>query len=148
MPLLYEIKHVAHFSDTCFLPAKQRDTDTNPLYIAIETEDIEDTVGIHLEGIQSIHHDHWRVSVGTILARWRGRWPIAWPVASSPSPSHWWPHTPTFIGWGSVALIVAVVTTSWRMRRGVKQDNINLHFTTLSLVMKIFVPALQMQMCV
>ncbi len=87
-------------------------SDTDPLHVAIETEDIEDTVCVHLVRVQSVQHDNWRLRMATILARRRGRRSIAWPIASSSTPSHWWTHAATLIGWGSVALVVAMVTTS------------------------------------
>lgn len=92
-------------------------SNTDPLNIAIETKDIEDTVSVHLDRVQSINHDHRRICVGTIFTRRRGRWSIAWPIASSSTPSHWWTHAATLIWWRSVALIIAMVTASCRTRK-------------------------------
>lgn len=52
-----------------------------------------------------------------VLARRRGRRSVAWTVASPSTPSHWWTHTTTFVGRGSVAFIVTMVTASWRTRQ-------------------------------
>lgn len=87
-------------------------SDTDPLHIAIETEDVEDPVCVHLQRVQSIQHDNGRLSVAAILARRRGRGSVAWPVASPTTPSHWWTHATTFIGRRSIALIIAMVTTT------------------------------------
>lgn len=85
---------------------------TDPLHVAIETKDIEDPVGVHLQGIQSINHDNGRLCMGTILPRRRGRGSITWPIASSTAPPHWWTHAAAFVGWRAIALIIAMVTTS------------------------------------
>lgn len=89
-----------------------KQTNMYPLYVAIETEDIEDTVGVHLDRVQSVHHDHRRVGVGTIFARRRWRGSVARPVASSSAPSHRRTHPATLVGWGPVALVIAVVTAT------------------------------------
>ena len=94
------------------LPHSQK-TDTDPLYVAIETEDVEDPVGVHLDGLQSVQHYDRGLSVAPVLPRRRGRGSVVWPVVGPPStPSHWWTHAATLIGRGSVALVVAMVTTS------------------------------------
>lgn len=92
-------------------------TGTDPLYVPIETEDVEDAVGIHLDRVQPVHHDNRRISMCAVLARRRGRRSVAWTVASPSTPSHWWTHTTTFVGRGSVAFIVTMVTASWRTRQ-------------------------------
>ena len=83
---------------------------THPLDIAIETEDIEDSVCIHLESLQAVHHDNGGVCVSTVLARGRGRGSIAWgTVAAAPTtPSHWWAHTASLVGRWAIALVVSV----------------------------------------
>lgn len=87
-------------------------TGTDPLYVPIEAEDVEDAVSIHLDRVQPIHHDNRRIGMCAVLAGRRGRRSVAWTVASPSTPSHWWTHTATFVGRGSVALIVTMVTTS------------------------------------
>lgn len=86
--------------------------DTDPLHVSIETEDIEDTVGVHLGWVQSIQHDDWRLSVAAVLSRRRGRRSVAGPVASPPAASHRGTHAPTLVGRRSIALVVAMVTTT------------------------------------
>lgn len=98
-------------SSTISFAAKKK-TGTDPLYVPIETEDVEDAVGIHLDRVQPVHHDNRRISMCAVLARRRGRRSVAWTVASPSTPSHWWTHTTTFVGRGSVAFIVTMVTAS------------------------------------
>lgn len=98
------------YSNQIPLPAKRSlQLNTHPLHIAIETEDIEDAVCVHLLGVQAVQHDNRRLSMATILSRRRGRGPITRSIASSPTSSHWWTHAATFI---SIALIITMVTTS------------------------------------
>lgn len=82
---------------------------THPLHVAIETEDIEDAVCVHLLRVQAIQHDNGRLGVAAILSGRRGRGPITRSIASSTTSSHWWTHAATFI---SIALIVSMVTAS------------------------------------
>lgn len=90
----------------------ETDKSTDPLHVSIETEDIEDAVGVHLGWVQSIQHDDWRLSVAAVLSRRRGRRSVAGPVASPPAASHRWTHSATLIGRRSIALVIAMVTTS------------------------------------
>ncbi len=104
---------------TQFFPSRETHllSDTDPLYVAIETEDVEDTVCVHLDGVQSVHHDNRRLSMAAVLARGRRRGSVAWPVVSSSTASHWVTHAATLIGRRSKALIISVVTTSCRTRQ-------------------------------
>lgn len=88
---------------------------THPLHVAVQTEDVEDPVGVHLHGIQSVHHDHGRLGVGAVLPGRRGRGSITWPVTPCTTSSHWWTHAAAFVGRRTITLIVAMVTTSCRI---------------------------------
>lgn len=84
---------------------------THPLHIAIEAEDIEDAVCVHLLGVQAVQHDHRRLGMASILSGRRGRGPITRSIASATTSSHWWTHAATFV---SIALIVSMVTAALR----------------------------------
>lgn len=86
--------------------------DTDPLYVAVKAKDVEDAVGVHLDGLQAVQHDNWRLGMAAVLAGGRGRGPVARPVASAAAPSHWWTHAATLVGRGTVALIVAMVAAA------------------------------------
>ena len=88
---------------------------THSLHVAIETEDVEDFVCVHLDGLQAVDHDDRRVGVGTILPGrgWRGA--VAGGEAPPTTAPHRGTHASALIGRGAVAVVVAaVVTTSWR----------------------------------
>lgn len=93
---------------------RRRLPDADPLHVAIETEDVEDAVCVHLLGVQAVQHDHRRLCVAAVLPRRRGRGPVAGPVAPSTAASHRRTHAATFI---PVALVITMVTTSLRHKR-------------------------------
>lgn len=86
--------------------------DTDPLYVAVQTEDVEDAVCVHLQRFQPVNHDDRRISVSAVLARRRWRRSVARAVAPPPAPSHRRTHAATLIGRRAIALVVAVVTAS------------------------------------
>lgn len=78
---------------------------TYPLHIAVQTEDVEHPVCIHLCWVQTIHHDHGRLGMGAVLPRWwRGRAilpsiPLVWPTS---------PRSPHGRAWATT-LVVAII---------------------------------------
>lgn len=86
------------------------DNSTYPLHVAVQTENVEDSVGIHLGWVEAVHHDDWRLCVGAVLSRGRrGRAvlssvPLVWPT---PTRAHWRPDTPSLI----VAIIMVAMIT-------------------------------------
>jgi len=86
----------------------------HPLHVAIETEDVEDPVGVHLRRLQAVHHDNGGVGVGAVLAGRGRRGAIAGPVASPAAAPHGRSHAAALVGRGAVALVVAMVRTRWR----------------------------------
>lgn len=91
---------------------RKQKTDTDPLHVPIQTEDVEDAVGVHLGGIQAVDHDDGGVCVGAVLAGGRGRGSVAGAVASPAPPSHRGTHPAALVRRGAVALVVAMVTAS------------------------------------
>ena len=88
---------------------------TYSLHIAIETEDVEDFVCVHLDRLQAVHHDDRRVGVGAILSGrgWRGT--VAGGKVPPTTAPHRGTHATALVGWGAVAVVVAsVISTSWR----------------------------------
>lgn len=85
-----------------------------PLHIAVQTEDVEDPVSVHLHGVQAIHHDNGRLGVGAVLPGRRRRGSVTRPVTPRTTSSHWWAHSAAFVGWRTITLIIAMVTTSYR----------------------------------
>lgn len=94
---------------------------TDPLHVSIETEDVEDPVCVHLGRVEPVSHNDRRVGVGAVFAgRWRRR-PVTRPVAPAAAPPHRGAHPTALIGRGPVALLVAMVTASYRTMR---QENV------------------------
>lgn len=75
---------------------------TDPFNIAIETEEIEDPICIHLHWVQSMQHDYWGFS------RRRGKTFVTRPVSPPTTSSYWRTDTATFIGYRRV--LIAMVT--------------------------------------
>lgn len=95
---------------------------TYPLYIAIQAKDVEDLVSIDLRGLQAIYHKNWRVSVRTVLGRWRS---ISRTVAlvTPTTPTHAWPHAMGRRG-AIAVIVVAMITSLWStLRWGKKTQN-------------------------
>lgn len=102
--------------------------ETHLLHIAVQAEDIEDSVTVHLRLIQAIDHEHRAFGVRAVLGWWGRGWGVpilgtvaTWAPAVTP---HWWAHpSPFVVRWGgTVALIMvmAVVPTvgpSWGVGR-------------------------------
>lgn len=88
---------------------------TYPLYIAIQAKDVEDLVSIDLRGLQAIYHKNWRVSVRTVLGRWRS---ISRTVAlvTPTTPTHAWPHAMGRRG-AIAVIVVAMITSLWSTLR-------------------------------
>lgn len=82
---------------------------THPLYVSVETEDVEDLVSIDLGGLKAIYHKNWGVSMRTVL---RGRRSISGAVAlaTTTTSTHTWPHAMGRRGPVAV-VIVAVIAT-------------------------------------
>lgn len=103
------------------------------LHIAIQAEDIEDPVTVHLRLIQAIDHEHRAVGVGAILGWWGRGWGVpilgavaTWAPAVTP---HWWAHpSPFVVRWGgpvALIMVMAVVPTvgpSWGVGRKERED--------------------------
>lgn len=89
------------------------------LHIAIQAEDIEDSITVHLRLIQAIDHEHRAVGVRAILGWWGRGWgvPILGAVATwAPTVTpHWWTHpSPFVVRWGgpvALIMVMAVVPT-------------------------------------
>lgn len=102
-------------------------------HIAIQAEDIEDSITVHLRLIQAIHHEHRAVGVGAILGWWGRGWGVpilravaAWAPTVTP---HGWAHpSPFVVRWGgpvALIMVMAVVPTvgpSWGVGRKERED--------------------------
>lgn len=102
------------FHPTC-LPSEHMQylrTSTYPLHVAVQTENVEDAVSIHLGWIKTIHHDDWRLCMRAVLPRGRrGRAilssiPLVWPTSTW---THWRPNTAPLI----VAIVMVSMITLW-----------------------------------
>lgn len=89
---------------------------TYPLHVAVKAENVEDFVCVHLHRLQTVHHDHWGVRMGAVLARgWRRGAITGSSKASSPSPPHWRAHATALIVWGwrgAIALVITIPSTT------------------------------------
>lgn len=108
-------------------------TEAHLLHIAIQAEDIEDPITVHLRLIQAIDHEHRAVGVRAILGWWGRGWgvPILGAVATwAPTVTpHWWAHpSPFVVRWGgpvALIMVMAVVPTvgpSWGVGRKERED--------------------------
>lgn len=96
---------------------------TYPLYIAIQAKYVEDLVSIDLRRLQAIYHKNWRVSVRTVLGRWRS---ISRTVAlvTPTTPTHAWPHAMGRRG-AIAVIVVAMITSLWSTLRWGKKPKTN-----------------------
>lgn len=83
---------------------------TYPFYISIQAEDIKDFVSVDFRWLEAINHEDRRVSMGTILWRWRS---VCWAIALAPTTAS--THTRSQAVWrGAIILIVVSMKTSLR----------------------------------
>lgn len=81
----------------------------NPLYVAIEAEDVEDLVSIDLGRLKAIHYKNWGVCMRAVLGGW---WsvPRAITLATTTTTTYPWPHA---VGRrGTVAVVIVAMMTS------------------------------------